>query len=256
MTELLSEPFRVYWIPGCTSCLKLKEFMKKQGIPFVSINAVEQANARQELEEMGCKGLPVLARGREFVIAQTLEPVIKFLKRDIVLLKLSMPEMMERMLYFLEAASRLAAQLPEKHYNYQPMPDRDRTAFKIAYHCVQIPDSFIETVEVGGTDLMAIFESPPPADMTTASQVVSYATEVYERIATWWSRQDQQNVQGVVKTFYGDQTLFEFAERSTWHCAQHVRQLQYVLESLEVPITWRVEPTKYDGLPIPDGLWA
>jgi arsenate reductase-like glutaredoxin family protein len=46
MTALVDPPhppynpnrIRVYWAPGCTSCLRTKEFLTKQGIDFDSVN--------------------------------------------------------------------------------------------------------------------------------------------------------------------------------------------------------------------------
>src|SRR4029453_13489549 len=31
------EPLMVYWQPGCTGCLRTKEFLTNHGVPFVSI---------------------------------------------------------------------------------------------------------------------------------------------------------------------------------------------------------------------------
>ena len=35
-----AERVRVYWQPGCTSCLRMKEFLTKNGVPFVSVNVL------------------------------------------------------------------------------------------------------------------------------------------------------------------------------------------------------------------------
>ena len=34
-------PIKAYWQPGCTSCLRMKEFLARHGVPFVSINVLE-----------------------------------------------------------------------------------------------------------------------------------------------------------------------------------------------------------------------
>ena len=38
-----SEEYRVYWQPGCSSCLAAKEFLRAHRIPFASINVRAQA---------------------------------------------------------------------------------------------------------------------------------------------------------------------------------------------------------------------
>ena len=32
---------KAYWQPGCTSCLRMKEFLTRHGVPFVSVNVLE-----------------------------------------------------------------------------------------------------------------------------------------------------------------------------------------------------------------------
>ena len=41
--------YRVYWQPGCSSCLKAKEFLARRGIPYHSINVHAVPSAQQEL---------------------------------------------------------------------------------------------------------------------------------------------------------------------------------------------------------------
>ena len=35
-----SEPLKVYWQPGCTGCLRMKEFLTKNGVEFISVNVL------------------------------------------------------------------------------------------------------------------------------------------------------------------------------------------------------------------------
>ena len=36
---------KAYWQPGCTSCLRMKEFLAKHGVVFVSVNVLEDKDA-------------------------------------------------------------------------------------------------------------------------------------------------------------------------------------------------------------------
>jgi len=58
-----------------------------------------------------------------------------------------------------------------------------------------------------------------------------------------------------VKTFYGAPPMHQLFERSTWHCAQHVRQLMAVLERFGVEPSGRLTAADFAGLPLPEGLW-
>src|SRR3989442_737590 len=73
-----SQALRVYWRPGCSSCVKVKEFLSQLGVDYQSINVSATPEAMDELREMGVRTVPVVARGREYVFAQALEDVPRF----------------------------------------------------------------------------------------------------------------------------------------------------------------------------------
>ena len=58
-----------------------------------------------------------------------------------------------------------------------------------------------------------------------------------------------------MQTFYGPQTVHELLERSTWHSAQHVRQLIYVLERYGINPDGPLVGDDLAGLPLPEGLF-
>lgn len=41
----VSTPLRLYWQPGCSSCVRTKEFLQKRGVTFESVN-VAHARAK------------------------------------------------------------------------------------------------------------------------------------------------------------------------------------------------------------------
>ena len=82
MTETSTEPeLRVYWQPGCSSCLRTKEFLTQNGVPFVSIDVLADARGFRELESLGVRMVPVVARGKakgaEWVSGQILRDVAR-----------------------------------------------------------------------------------------------------------------------------------------------------------------------------------
>src|SRR5262245_66648086 len=76
---LVAEKIKVFWQPGCTSCLRTKEFLTKSGVEYESINVHGNAAGMEELQKLGARSVPVVARGGKFVFAQSLADVIKFL---------------------------------------------------------------------------------------------------------------------------------------------------------------------------------
>ena len=56
---------KAYWQPGCTSCLRMKEFLTKHGVAFVSVNVLEDKDAFAELTALGIRSVPIVRRGSE-----------------------------------------------------------------------------------------------------------------------------------------------------------------------------------------------
>jgi len=61
--ENLALPLKVYWQPGCSSCLKTKEFLLDNGIPFVSVNVLEDEEGFKDLQALGVRLIPIAALG-------------------------------------------------------------------------------------------------------------------------------------------------------------------------------------------------
>jgi len=72
-----SDRVKVFWQPGCTSCLRTKEFLTKSGVDYESINVHGNTAGMEELRKLGARSVPVVARGGKFVFAQSLADVIK-----------------------------------------------------------------------------------------------------------------------------------------------------------------------------------
>jgi len=48
MPQPADAPIKAYWQPGCTSCLRMKEFLTRHGVSFVSVNVLEDRTAMAE----------------------------------------------------------------------------------------------------------------------------------------------------------------------------------------------------------------
>src|SRR5205809_7946329 len=76
-----SQALRVYWRPGCSSCVKVKEFLSQLGVDYQSINVSATPEAMDELREMGVRTVPVVARGHAYGFGQALAGVSRCLAR-------------------------------------------------------------------------------------------------------------------------------------------------------------------------------
>ena len=74
----MAEPeIRAYWQPGCTSCLRMKEFLTRHGVPFVSVNVLADKGAMEELAKLGVRSVPIVQRGKDWANGQVLRDVAR-----------------------------------------------------------------------------------------------------------------------------------------------------------------------------------
>ncbi|MCY4094631.1 MAG: hypothetical protein OXG05_05810 [Gammaproteobacteria bacterium] len=58
-----------------------------------------------------------------------------------------------------------------------------------------------------------------------------------------------------VETYFGFASLHYVLERSTWHIAQHLRQLASLMHDIDTSIMPTSDEGLFDGLPIPIEVW-
>jgi glutaredoxin len=247
-------PLKVYWRPGCSSCVKVKEFLSGLGVDYESINVSAQPEAMQELAALGVRAVPVVARGAEYVFAQELADVSAFVGRKVDFTRLPPAELYRKWQAVLAAAQRHVVQIPKQRLGERATEGRDRSIRDLAYHVYQIPDAFLQAVQDGVEDLAAVYNAPPPSGVTTA-QMRDYGQDVSKRLQRWWQADGAGVARAKVKTYYGEQPLHHVMERCTWHSAQHARQIVAVLERLGIAPDAPLTQSDYAGLPMPVGLW-
>ena len=251
----MNTELKVYWRPGCSSCVKVKEHLAQLGVTFESIDVAARPEAMAELAALGVKTVPVVARGREFVFAQALEDVSRFIGKEFSAQRLPAEMLIQRWLKILHAAQRHVRQIPADRLSERAVQSRDRSIRDLAYHVYQIPDAFLQAVEDGVEDLTSVYNAPPPAHVTDVDDIAAYGSGVEKRLAAWWAQLKDKSARQTVKTYYGVRPLHELLERCTWHSAQHARQIIAVLERLGVKPEAPLTAADYAGLPMPKGLW-
>jgi glutaredoxin/uncharacterized damage-inducible protein DinB len=251
----MTPDLKVYWRPGCSSCVKVKEYLTQQGVAFESIDVAARPEAMKDLLAFGVKTVPVVARGGEFVFAQALEDVSRFIGRKFASKRLPPQELVDKWLTVLRAAQRHVQQLPATRLAERAVHSRDRSIRDLAYHVYQVPDAFLQAVENGLEDLTTTYNAPPPASVVSTRDIQKYGESVTARVERWWSQLPDKSCRQKVKTYYGERSLHELLERCTWHSAQHARQIASVLERLQLKPDGPLSAKDYAGLPMPQGLW-
>jgi glutaredoxin len=254
-TRARNEPISVYWQPGCTSCLRTKEFLTRHGVPFVSRNVLEDETAFTELARFGLKQVPVVTRGNEWVDGQVLQDVARI--AGIALggpNVLPVPELKKRLDAILAAAERFLGQLPAQELETH-LPNRPRSYADLAYHIFNIADAFLEH-EAGVPLIFDAYNRVPPPGMQNKIALAAYGADVRRRLDAWFAGVGAaRDWNATANVYYGAQTMHQFLERTTWHAGQHARQLMSVLERLGIRPDRPLGPETFDGLPMPENVW-
>jgi glutaredoxin len=247
---------KAYWQPGCTSCLRMKEFLTKHGVPFVSVNVLEDKDAFAELATLGIRTVPIVRRGKDWANGQVLREVarvagIAWGGTQV----LPAPELAARLIAIQTAAQRLFAQIPDDKLA-RMLPHRPRSYAQLGYHIFNIADAFLEH-EVQGPPLKeGAYARVPPPEMDTKAKILAYGQNVLGRFQIWWNGPGQTtDFSRKAQVYYGDVTLLEYLERTAWHSGQHVRQLVMVLDMLGIEPDRPPLKESFAGLPMPDKVW-
>ena len=234
--------------------MRIKEFLSVRGIEFTSINIVADADGLAEMRRLGARSLPVVSRGDRFVFAQSLGDVIAFLKLDEdASPELSPAELVERLNITLDGALRYVRQMPESALQRE-LPNRPRSYRVLMHHVFQIPNAFLDAAEGAkftSENLLAL----PPEHLETGADIAAFGEEVRRRVRRWWDRLDDKSGTQVMDTYYGQKPMHEVLERTTWHSAQHARQLMSLLEQLGVTPEGPLTKKDLQGLPLTEKIW-
>ena len=258
MTATATEPeLRVYWQPGCSSCLRTKELLKRHGVPFVSIDVLAEARGFKELEALGVRLVPVVARGKgrgaQWVSGQILRDVARIAGIELNREVLPPATLRDRIDTILEGAIRFAAQLPEAHLG-DLLPHRPRSFRDLASHIFQIVDSLVDETE--GTPLTEeAYRRPAPAQVRTAADLAASGRATRARFNAWWEAHRGGDFARRAEVYYGEQTLHDYLERVAWHSGQHTRQLMLVLEKLGLCPDRPLTAADFAGLPMPEQVY-
>jgi hypothetical protein len=196
----------------------------------------------------------VLSRGDEFVFAQNIAHVVKFLGlNEATGPALSPTELVARLDRFLEAALRFIPQMPDALLEKE-VPNRPRSYRVLAHHMFRIPETFLEVAE-GDVLVYENLTSRPPEDMRTTADIVAYGAKVRARLNAWWDAKTDRSGRETVQTYYGPQMLHEFLERTTWHVGQHTRQWMMLLGKEGIAPDRPLGQPDFDKLPMPTSVW-
>ena len=246
---------RVFWQPGCSSCLRTKEFLSKNGVDYESINVHGNPAGMEALRKLGARSVPVVACGDKFVFAQTLTDVVRFLDLGVQLQEgLSPEELVGKIRIVLPAAARYLRQLPDDCLD-RPFRNRNRPIRSLGHHVFRIVEAFVDAAREGHELSYELIMREAAPSLRSGEDLARYGARVVAQVDAWWAGCADRGGEGKMDTYFGRHPMRVVLERTAWHPAQHTRQLILVLESLNIEPDGRLTAADLAGLPLPEKAW-
>jgi glutaredoxin len=244
---------KVFWQPGCTSCLRTKEFLRAQGIEFESIDVHNDPDGMPQLNALGARSVPVVSLGERYTLAQSLNDVVKFLDLKTKVMETLPPEQLVGKLdLVLRAAVRYTRQFSTEQLN-SVFRNRDRTVAGLTFHVFRVAEMGLQAAQQVELQFEGFNDLPPP--QWSGEDIARWGEQVNDRIQAWWHAQTDRTLNYTAPTYYGRRPMLEVLERTAWHAAQHTRQLILILQTHGIAPDQPLSMQDLTGLPLPDEIW-
>ncbi|MEK7371660.1 MAG: DinB family protein, partial [candidate division NC10 bacterium] len=162
--------------------------------------------------------------------------------------KLSPAELAARLDRILANAERLVARLPESLMEWKP-PQRDRSLRDLGFHLFRVGLAFADGMDMG-TFPEGWLQEKAPGDLRDGPAIARYGALVRGRLSGWFEGAGTREYARLIAVYYGPQSGHDLLERTTWHAAQHLRQLWALLEMLGITPERRLSDADFRGLPL------
>jgi hypothetical protein len=224
------------------------------GVAFEAIDVQANPASLKELERLGVPRVPAVAIGERVVHGWNPRDVAELVGVAYAEpVRLEPVELAERLDRILAAAQRAIRQVPLEKLDTKP-PERDRTVRDLGYHIFRLSVAFPLAVEQNRLPEEWLTE-PAPRSLRDGEAIARYGEGVRARLKEWYHEAPAESFEWTVNTYYGPQTVWGLLERTTWHAAQHLRQLYALLERMGVNPERPLGEADFRGLPLPEALW-
>ena len=220
---------------------------------FTAVDVAKDPAGMDELRALGALMVPVVAVGGRWVPGGVLDEVAKFLGLEQIAHPMLAPDVLSVKLdEVMAAAQRYILAFPRAKMG-MTVPGREKRDMReLSYHIFAIPIDFI-TVKDGEHYTQG--NKPIPESVQTPEQIAAYGDEARRTMKEWFAAQPDATWNRMLSTSYGNQNIHHYFERSTWHAAQHVRQLAAMLEMADGQVPDKLPESFFEGLPLPERLW-
>lgn len=259
--QLGGQVVELFWSPGSTSSLRMKEFVEKSGVPYELVNLAESPDRLIELRAQGINASAARV-GNRYVNGGNLDQVADLIgvpyNPPVIL---SPSALVAKYKTITDALKRVINQLPHELSTLKS-PDQGRTVLGLAYHASSVMRMFLRDYNRDEWDCedyhSVMHESRGTSDNVSGKDVVKQRLEdTVSRFWKWWEEYGEKDLMDrVISVYWGDHTLHEALEREVWHTAQHTRQLTSLLKEFGIEPDRPLSVKDLEGLPLPSGVYA
>ena len=220
---------------------------------FEGFDVEAEPERRRDLEPFGVPRVPATIVGDRVVHGWNPKALAELVGASYAeRLQLAPAELARRLDTVLAATQRAIRQVPREHLGMKA-PGRDRSVRQLGFHVFRLSAAYADTREEGHLS-EHVFDEQAPAEMADGEAVARYGETVRRRLAAYCGRPSWCD--GDVSTYYGPQSAHDFMERTTWHAAQHLRQIYWFLDRMSVQADAPLADADFDGLPVPIDVWS
>ena len=221
-------------------------------MPFDAVDIEAEPAARGRLRELGVPAVPAVVTAAGVVHGWNPTALAKLVGVHYEGAKrLSTAALARRLDAVLAATEVLIATVEAGHLALQH-PGRDRSLHQLAYHLFRLSLAFRDAMVERRLPETWLQEMAPPG-LPDGPALAGYGRAVRGALRAWMEETDA--VTGTVETYYGSQTAHELLERTTWHAAQHLRQIHALLADAGAPPRVPLDRSLLEGLPLPQSTW-
>lgn len=245
----------VYWAPGCSSCLRVKEYLGAHGVAYRSRNIQTDPTAITDLAAFGVRRVPVVTAGDRWVDGQALSEVAQLCGIEFKAhAELTVDRLAPRLLKILKEAERTVSQF-DPAILVDQIPDGNRRYADLSFHVFSVAEIFLDHA-AGQPATFSSYLRVPQADQASREQLMNYAIGVRLRLSDWFDENlKHYQWDAAADVYYGEQSHHQFLERTTWHAGQHLRQLLWRLDREHGSRRLADAQPLFDGLPMPHAVW-
>jgi glutaredoxin len=183
---------KVFWQPGCSSCLRTKEFLHDQDIEFESLDVHNDPEARAQLAELGVRSVPVVLIGKRYTFCQSIHDVIKFLDlKTKVMVPLPPAGLVAKLDLALSTNARYVRQFRPEQLRV-PFLNRNRTPAGLGFHVFRVAEMGMQAAQ-GIPLLFESFDDLPPDDWS-GEDIAAWGDDVHQRLLAWWAAEKDSSV--------------------------------------------------------------